>query len=248
MQPDSSITQQPDSSNTQWLISPQNRDSILQTLEGNLAGPLEDAALISFYRYLRGRENKVGSSDRKFYSRLRARFEEKLTARKLEIPDLFKIEQPVVKDSGKTEKKPVETTLKKDAAPNSQASVKKTVVVKALEVPIKYNIRFAEHMTFPDGSVVNVGDIFVKQWEVVNPSDETVPVTCKIKSFASNNLAANHPVSLLEEIKPGESAWITVKMQAPAAPGTYTDYFRFISSTGKEFGDTFSCRIIVKLK
>lgn len=226
------------------LLQPKKNDIVLTLLEVNLGGPLDNAALIAFYRCLRDREHKISFSDREFYAKLRARFEQKLTAGKIEIPGLFNIEQaaPV-----KAEKKPVETPLAKAPSPNAEAPVKRAVAVKAPEI-IKYDIRFSEHLTQPDDTVVYVGKKFTKQWKVVNPSDESVPVTCKVKSFASNNLVGPRldVIPLVEAIKPKESATISVEMQAPDAPGTYTDYFRFISSTGKGFGDTFSCRIVVK--
>lgn len=231
---------------------PQDRDFMLQILEGNLNVPLDTEGLKTFYLYLLKRDhtNQVKSSDREFYNGLRVRYEQRLTEKKIEIPGVFKIDPSISKIAAKAEIIPVAPLPKKDVVPKKEVPVVTKVPAKPIEPPVKYDLHFVEHLSYPDGTEVGAGEKFVKTWKLINPSDEKVPLSSKIRSFGSNNLVCGGSdcFPFPHEINPKEYGVISIAMQAPDAPGTYTDYFQAKTSTGKEFGETFSCRIVVKIK
>ena len=131
------------------LILPQEKDLMLQILEGNLNGSLKAEELKTFYLYLlkRDQTNQVKSSDREFYHELRARYEEKLTEKKIEIPGVFKIGQSIAKIVAKAEIVPVAPAPRKVVVPNK-------VPVKPIEPPVKYDLHFVEHLSYADGAEV----------------------------------------------------------------------------------------------
>ena len=226
---------------------PQDKDQILQILESKLAEPLDKPTLQYWYLYLlkRNEEHKVKQTDREFYQQLRARFEEKLNGGK----NTTELQQKPL---------PLLSSFKQPPAP---ASIKEVAVVAVKKVkpvlpPLKYSIQFVEHRTHPDGTEVNAGEKFRKWWILINNGEEEVPSGFRIKSFGSNNLYVGEldekgmiqfkSDERIHKFKSGEKSEVYLFLQAPNAPGCYTDYFQYISPDGRVCGDIFTCTIVVK--
>lgn len=226
---------------------PQSKDLILQMLEHKLAEPSDKSTLQYWYQYLIKRDDdyKIKQTDREFYQQLRVRFEEKLNRGK----NTTELQQKPV---------PLLPPLKQ---PPALVSIKEAAVVpvkkaKPVLPPLKYSIQFVEHASYSDGTEVKAGEKFHKSWILINTGEEDVPSGFRIKSFGHNNLYVGEldekgmiqfkPDDRIHQFKSGESSTVYLVLQAPNAPGRYTDYFRYISPDGREFGDTFTCTIVVK--
>jgi Ig-like domain from next to BRCA1 gene/Zinc finger, ZZ type/PB1 domain len=96
--------------------------------------------------------------------------------------------------------------------------------------------RFVKDVTFPDGTSVQPGSIFLKTWRIrndgANPWPENVVLCCAGGDFFS-------PPDLMQPIDsllPGTEADITLQLSAPERSGRHVAYFRMRTSDGVWFG------------
>jgi hypothetical protein len=96
--------------------------------------------------------------------------------------------------------------------------------------------RFVKDVTFPDGTSVQPGSVFLKTWRIrndgANPWPENVVLCCAGGDFFS-------PPDLMQPIDsllPGTEADITLQLSAPERSGRHVAYFRMRTSDGVWFG------------
>jgi len=110
--------------------------------------------------------------------------------------------------------------------PPTPVVVEQAPVVVTKPVETKPAMRFVRDVTFPDGTKVQPGSVFVKTWRVRNDGAApwavgTALVTAGGDLLTSADLSISVPLAA-----PGEEVDISVTMTAPAATGRHTAYFR----------------------
>jgi len=107
--------------------------------------------------------------------------------------------------------------------------------VASKQVEAKPAMRFVRDVTFPDGTKVQPGSVFVKTWRVRNDGAAswtagTVLVTAGGDLLTAADLSISVPLATS-----GEEVDISATMTAPAATGRHTAYFR-LQKDGTSFG------------
>jgi len=103
---------------------------------------------------------------------------------------------------------------------------------------------FVADVTVPDGAVFSPGAQIDKIWRINNSG------SCPWESgytwvFVSGDQMGAAPSQAVPATTAGANVDIGVTMYAPAAPGTYTGYWRMKSPEGQLFGQTCSVKIVV---
>lgn len=96
---------------------------------------------------------------------------------------------------------------------------------------------FIGDVTIPDGSVLPPNSVFIKTWELKNTGsctwDKSYAVVFAGRGSSMSGAAASQ---LPNEIKPGETARVSVTLRAPEEPGEYQGYWMLRSGDNKAFG------------
>ena len=107
---------------------------------------------------------------------------------------------------------------------------------------------FVDDVTIPDGTVVALGQHFVKTWRIRNTG--TVPwigrYLTRVGPPAAHGLPRS-PVSVpIQDTAPGETVDISVPMRAPLVPGTAQIMWKMTDDAGREyFPDRYPNGLIV---
>ena len=96
--------------------------------------------------------------------------------------------------------------------------------------------RFVMDVTFPDGTSVQPGSVFLKTWRIrndgTNPWPENVVLCC-----AGGDYFSSPDIALpVDSLQPGTEADITLQLSAPERTGRHVAYFRMRTSDGVSFG------------
>lgn len=96
---------------------------------------------------------------------------------------------------------------------------------------------FVRDATIQDGSIILPNSVFTKTWELKNTGSCTWSTSYTVV-FAGRGSSMNGPAAqpLSAEVKPGETAFVSVPLRAPNDPGTYNGYWQLRSGDGKTFG------------
>ena len=107
------------------------------------------------------------------------------------------------------------------------------------------NLLLLRDETVPAGTVFNPEEGFTKVWKVAN-SGSCDWVFFYHLVFVSGERMGGEPGRLGKVIEPGKWTQLSLNLQAPRNPGTYTGYWRFADNSGTAFGSTLSVSIEVK--
>jgi hypothetical protein len=111
---------------------------------------------------------------------------------------------------------------------------------------------FVEDITIPDGTAAVPGAVFDKIWRVKNTGTSTWSSAYTLAWIDGDKMGAAESVPLPNEVRPGETVDISVKLTAPAKAGTYQTYFRLRNTSGQFFkldgGGDLWVKIIVGLQ
>lgn len=96
---------------------------------------------------------------------------------------------------------------------------------------------FVSDVTIPDGSFILPNSVFTKTWELKNTGSCTWTTSYAVV-FAGRGSSMSGPAAqpLTAEVKPGETARVSVPLRAPGEPGSYNGYWQLRSGDGKNFG------------
>ena len=96
--------------------------------------------------------------------------------------------------------------------------------------------RFVADVTIPDGTRLEPGQTFLKQWRVRNSGTTTWNSSYRLAFFDDQKLSGpdNVPVPAA---KPGEELVVSVSLAAPTTPGTYRSTWRLRNAQGQPFGE-----------
>jgi len=113
------------------------------------------------------------------------------------------------------------------------------------------NLLFLQDITFPDGTVLWQNERFTKIWNIENNGTTTWDSSYKLVYWDSepkDHIMAQEGqsvISIINPVEPGNQVELSVKMTAPAALGTYVNYFRMMNGEGQYFGDALYVQIRV---
>ena len=107
------------------------------------------------------------------------------------------------------------------------------------------NLALIRDVTYESGSNVLPGTTFVKTWQVANTG------TCDWLYlyefvFVSGDRMGGNSRRLSDRVPPKEWRQLSVELDAPRDPGTYTGYWRMSDGAGNMFGATLKVSIVVK--
>jgi len=107
------------------------------------------------------------------------------------------------------------------------------------------NLALIRDVTYESGSNVLPGTTFVKTWQVANTG------TCDWLYlyefvFVSGDRMGGNSRRLSDRVPPKEWRQLSVELDAPKDPGTYTGYWRMSDGAGNMFGATLKVSIVVK--
>ncbi len=107
-----------------------------------------------------------------------------------------------------------------------------------------YDAEFVGDLTIPDSTPLTAGQRFTKTWRVRNTGSCVWEAGTSLAFAGGAQMGAPNAVAVAL-VNPGEITDISVSMQAPSAPNTYTGLWRFGDPQGNLFGAQLSVRIIV---
>lgn len=88
----------------------------------------------------------------------------------------------------------------------------------------------------PDNTAFLPGEYFWKTWTFVNTGTCTWDPSYSLVFWSGDQMGGSASYPFFEVIKPNETMDISIYLQAPAAEGTKTGYWRFKSPWGTDFG------------
>jgi predicted RecA/RadA family phage recombinase len=141
-------------------------------------------------------------------------------------------------------------TMTSTPVPDTPTATWTPIIIVVTETPTPtptgctLDAAFVADVTVPDGTVFEPGARIDKIWRVRNSG------SCPWQSgytwmFVSGDQMGSAASQAVPATAAGGNVDIGVTMYAPAAPGTYTGYWRMKSSDGQVFGQTSSVRIVV---
>lgn len=95
---------------------------------------------------------------------------------------------------------------------------------------------FITDVTVKDGTQMSKGEDFTKTWRIKNTGTCTWDGDYTVVFSSGTNLANKSSFDLPEDVSPGETADISIPMEAPDKNGTYTSNWVIRSDTGATFG------------
>jgi hypothetical protein len=106
------------------------------------------------------------------------------------------------------------------------------------------NLAFVRDVNYPSGTLVKAGDNISKTWKVANNG------TCNwLYQYSLVLLSANYPLTdsfkLGHVVTVNDWAEISVNLDIPKNPGTYTSYWRLSDGAGHMFGATLTASVEV---
>jgi hypothetical protein len=104
-------------------------------------------------------------------------------------------------------------------------------------------------VTYPDGSEVPAGAVFIKTWSVKNLGPCNWDQNYRLAygwGGDGTNWKTTPPSHLTAVVLPGETIEISVSLTAPTTPGNYAAAFRLQNAQGFNFGPAQTVVVVVK--
>lgn len=134
---------------------------------------------------------------------------------------------------------PVATTdSPTEVLPASTVAITSTqVAVSIPAAPLsKPMARFVRDVTFPDGTSVQPGSVFLKTWRIRNDGPHSWPDNVTLTCAGGDSLSAGDVALPVDSLSAGSEAEITLQLSAPERTGRHVAYFRMKTSEGIFFG------------
>jgi hypothetical protein len=107
------------------------------------------------------------------------------------------------------------------------------------------NSTYIGDVTIPDGTVLALGEVFVKKWTLKNTGFCMWKASDMLTFFQGDSMSGQN-TEIGRSIGSGDEANIEVTLTAPATEGTYTGYWIMADEFGYSFGMPFFVQIVVK--
>ncbi len=95
---------------------------------------------------------------------------------------------------------------------------------------------FVADVTFPDGSILDPGEPFLKIWSLQNSGSCSWTPSYSIVFFGGERMGASSVIALATTVPPDDIVNLAVDMIAPTVPGTYQGFWRLRDADGVLFG------------
>ena len=106
-----------------------------------------------------------------------------------------------------------------------------------VSVPLsKPMARFVRDVTFPDGTSVQPGSVFLKTWRIRNDGAHRWPDNVVLTCAGGDSLSAGDVELPVDSLSAGSEAEITLQLSAPERTGRHVAYFRMRTTEGVFFG------------
>ena len=96
--------------------------------------------------------------------------------------------------------------------------------------------RFVRDVTFPDGTSVQPGSVFLKTWRIRNDGPHSWPDNVVLTCAGGDSLSIGDVILPVESLSAGSEAEITLQLSAPERTGRHVAYFRMRTCEGVYFG------------
>jgi hypothetical protein len=146
---------------------------------------------------------------------------------------------------------PTSTPLPIPTQPLPSAPTTPAGTAPALPAELPDNLLFLQDITYPDGTVVWQNERFTKTWNFENNGTTTWDSSYSLVYWDSDPKdqemfqEGQEVIPIINPVEPGNQLTISVKMTAPAALGTYINYYRMVNGEGQAFGDSLYVQIRV---
>lgn len=107
------------------------------------------------------------------------------------------------------------------------------------------NLQLINDENVPAGTIFQPEENFTKTWKVANNGTCDWVYLYQLVFVSGNNMTGE-PARLGKVIPPGKWTQLSIDLQAPKAPGTYSGYWRLGDQSGNAFGSTLGVTIEVK--
>lgn len=107
------------------------------------------------------------------------------------------------------------------------------------------SLTFLSHPNYGPGSVVSPGQLFVKTWEVRNTGSTDLGYEYALTQVSGPPMALFSETYLADTIPRGGTNYVSLYVNSPQVPGTYTAYWRMVDALGHPFGDLLPLDIAV---
>ena len=120
---------------------------------------------------------------------------------------------------------------------STAATISTPIAVSIPAAPLsKPMARFVRDVTFPDGTSVQPGSIFLKTWRIRNDGPHSWPDKVVLTCAGGDSLSAVDVALPVDSLSAGSEAEITLQLSAPERTGRHVAYFRMKTSEGVYFG------------
>jgi hypothetical protein len=97
-------------------------------------------------------------------------------------------------------------------------------------------VEFVEDVTYPDNSLVDPGETFVKTWRLKNAGSCTWTTGYYLVFTGGEPMGTPAEVSLPRQVAPGDTIDLSVSLTAPASGGTYRGDYKLRNESNQVFG------------
>ncbi len=104
-----------------------------------------------------------------------------------------------------------------------------------MAIPCNY-AAYVSDVTVPDGTTFSPGAAFTKTWRLKNRGTCTWTTGYSLVFSSGDSMSGPASVNLTQQVKPGETADISIDLVAPADAKTYTGYYKMRDNLGSTFG------------
>jgi hypothetical protein len=107
------------------------------------------------------------------------------------------------------------------------------------------NLAFIRDVTVPPGTVFLKGESFTKTWKVQNTGTCNWMYQYQLVLFSGDALGGEN-FKIQKKVTPNDWNELSINLEAPKNPGTYSSYWRLQDSEGHMFGATLVVSIKVE--
>jgi hypothetical protein len=97
------------------------------------------------------------------------------------------------------------------------------------------NASFVADVTIPDGASITPGSQFVKTWRIKNSGKTTWTTSYTLVPIDGERMGSPDSIPMPNEVRPGETADISVNLTAPTKPGNFQTFFRLRNANNQYF-------------
>jgi hypothetical protein len=95
---------------------------------------------------------------------------------------------------------------------------------------------FVKDVTIPDGYILPAGQEFTKTWRLTNSGTCTWSKDYDLVFYSGDQMSGANAIDLKQEVNPGQSIDLSVRLKAPARAGNYTGNWILRNASGVLFG------------